>query len=115
VSKQKDLISKLRRTTSKGDSAQTTNVREVLTETIQRSTSLYEDLDSLMRRCDIIRAFMKEFLRSNPLEGQQKYGIVSHSFIIACLTADGLNKEDPLGLSNYTWLENCQATTYNKY
>ena len=50
---------------------------------------------------------MKENLRMNPLEGDEKYGIVCHSMICATLTAKGLDENDKMGFKGYTWLKNC--------
>jgi hypothetical protein len=55
---------------------------------------------------------MTEYKRMNPLEDQEKYGVVCHSMIIAALTASGHDPTHPKGLANYTWLSNCQLLPY---
>lgn len=67
----------------------------------------FEDCESLLRRGAVIKGFMKENLRMNPLEGDEKYAIVCHSMIIATLTAEGLDESDKMGYKNYKWLHNC--------
>jgi hypothetical protein len=112
VGKQKEIISQLRKTG--GETLQKTNVMEVMKATLPKYEP-FEDSESLWRRAGILREFMKENLRSNPLEGQQKYAIVCHSMIIACLTADGIDESDKTGFKGYTWCENCQNIPFNKY
>ena len=50
---------------------------------------------------------MKENLRINQLKGDEKYGIVCHSMIIATLTAKGIDETDKMGFKDYIWLQNC--------
>ena len=75
----------------------------------------FEDNESLLRRAWIIKDFMKEYLRTNPLEGQQKYGIVCHSVIIGAMTAEGMDKDGHYGFKNPTVALNCQHITFNKF
>ena len=50
---------------------------------------------------------MKDNLKVNELRGDEKYGIVSHSVLIASLTAKGIDSKDHRGLKGYAWLKNC--------
>ena len=78
---------------------------EVLQETLPKYPQ-FEDNESLLRRGAGVKEFMRENLRMNPLEGQQKYAIVCHSMLIAALTSDGLTEEPSegsKGLKNLTW------------
>ena len=68
----------------------------------------------LLRRGVVIDDFLKEYLRCNPLNGQQKYGVVCHSMIIATLTSSGLDPNDKKGLKDYVWMQNCQLLPYVK-
>jgi hypothetical protein len=66
----------------------------------------FEDNESMLRRCASVKEFMKENLRMNPLEGQQKYAMVCHSMFVASMTSDGLTEEHAegsKGLKNHTW------------
>jgi len=55
---------------------------------------------------------MAEFLKTNPLDNgkQEKYGMVSHSRILATLTSKGVREDD--SLIDYTWLYNCQMIPF---
>lgn len=66
-----------------------------------------------MRRADVIRDFMRVYLKQTPLSGETKHGVVCHSQIIATLTADELDPSDERGFKNYTWLKNCQILPYD--
>jgi len=78
---------------------------EVMKETLKlpEYQPRFEDPASLLRRRTIVEEFMKEYLRMNPLTGQEKYGIVCHSMLMATMTCEGLNPNDKFGLLNYTW------------
>jgi len=86
---------------------QKTNYKEVMTEVLPTHHPRFEDCESLLRRAEVIKGFMKENLRTNPLEGDEKFAIVCHSMIIATLTAEGLDESDKMGFKNYKWLMNC--------
>jgi hypothetical protein len=76
-------------------------------ETLPKHIPRFEDCESLLRRAEVIKGFMRENLRQNPLENDEKYAIVCHSMIIATLTAEGLDENDKMGFKNYKWLMNC--------
>jgi len=59
---------------------------------------MFENFGNLLARANIIKRFMKENLKANPLEGQEKYALVCHSTIIAALTSEGL--EDPSNMES---------------
>ena len=84
-------------------------------EELPKHTPRFEDCESLLRRADVIKAFMKEYERMNPLTGDEKFGIVCHSQLIATMTAEGLDENDSKGFKGYTWAENCQLLPYFKY
>lgn len=75
---------------------------------------MFENFGNLFARANIIKRFMKENLKANPLEGQEKYALVCHSTIIAAITSEGL--EDPKNpessLVNPTLMLNCQSLPY---
>lgn len=83
-------------------------------ETFKKYEHAFEDPDSLLRRAAVIDEFLKEHLRCNPLQGDQKYGVVCHSMIIATMTSEGPDPSDKRGLKNYTWTANCQLLPYMK-
>lgn len=58
----------------------------------------YENHKDLYERAKIIKTFMREYLTANPLDEttQEKYGVVSHSRIIATLTSSGVGEDDAL-------------------
>lgn len=94
---------------------QKTNVIEVLKETLPKYRPRFEDCKDLLRRADVIRAFMREYLEANPVEGDQKIAIVSHSMIMATMTAEGLDENDIRGFKNYIWPQNCQLLPYSRF
>ena len=56
----------------------------------------FEKHEDLYKRGKVIKNFLREYLKANPLdtEKKEKYCIISHSRIIATLTALGVNPED---------------------
>ena len=58
---------------------------------LSRHKPKFESVPALFSRAKIIKAWMKDNLRMNELKGDEKYGIVSHSMIIATLTAKGVD------------------------
>jgi len=50
---------------------------------------------------------MKTHLDSNPMQGDEKIAIVCHSYIMATMTAEGLDENDKIGFKGYTWPSNC--------
>ena len=73
----------------------------------------FEDCESLLRRAAVLKDFMREYVRMNPLAGGQKNAIVCHSMLIATMTAEGLDENDKMGYKNYVWTANCQVLPYN--
>jgi hypothetical protein len=69
----------------------------------------FETHQDLFERGRVIKSFLNEYLHSHPLkhEMKEKYCIISHSRIIATLTALGVNKEDD-SLLEYVWFKNCE-------
>ena len=65
------------------------NHKEVILKKLVESYPRYETHADLFQRAKVIKSFLLEYLRSNPLniEKQEKYCIVSHSRIIAAMTA----------------------------
>lgn len=97
------------------EAPQKTNYIEVMNEVLPTHHPRFEDCESLLRRADVIRGFMRENLRANPLQGDEKYGIVCHSMIIATLTAKGLDENDKMGFKDYKWLQNCQSLAFSDF
>ena len=64
----------------------------------------------------MIKKFLREYLEKNPLDKdkKEKYCIVSHSRIIATLTALGVNPEDD-SLIEYVWFKNCEMQVFDKF
>ena len=96
VRKQQEIISQLVKTNPEAnhEAPQKTNVIEVLKSTFAKYDKAFEDVDSLLRRATVIDDFLKEHLRCNPLEGDQKYAVVCHSMIIATMTSEGADPSD---------------------
>lgn len=94
---------------------QKTNIKEVLTEVLPTFHPRFEDCESLLRRGEVFKEFMREYQRMNKLEGDEKFGVVCHSMFIATLTAEGLDESDKMGFKNYVWCQNCQLLPFNKY
>ena len=92
---------------------QKTNVVEVMQKTFPKYKQ-FEDAGDLLRRAAVIDEFLTEFLRANPLQGEQKHAIVCHSMIMATLTSAGADPADKYGLKDYTWPANCQLLPYDK-
>ena len=67
----------------------------------------FEETQDLLDRKVVIDKFLKTYLNHHPLEGTEKYGVVCHSMIMATLTSKGINYDDPRGLKDYTWPDNC--------
>ena len=90
VDKQKLIVEKLKKINPEPnhEAPQRTNYKEVMVEILPQFEPRFEDADSLLRRAVVIREFMKEYLRVNPLPEGQRNAIVCHSQIIATMTAD---------------------------
>lgn len=58
---------------------------------------------------------MREYITANPLDQskQEKYGVISHSRILATLTASGVSEDGEL--LDFTWLKNCQMIPFHNY
>jgi len=76
---------------------------EVLKATLPTYKPRFEDAESLLRRADVIREFMREYLRAHPMEGDEKIAITCHSMLIATMTAEGPDENDSKGLKGYIW------------
>ncbi len=83
---------------------------------IKKGNPRYEDHFDLYDRAKLIKHFLAEYLRTHPLdqETQEKYGVISHSRIIATMTSKGVNKEDG-SLIDYSWFSNCEMRAFNDY
>jgi hypothetical protein len=59
---------------------------------------------------------MKEYLEGNPLNDEkcEKYGLISHSTIIASLTAKGVDPETGL-LVDFIWFKNCEMRPFHNF
>lgn len=103
LAKQKEMILSLRR-----DDQGEINHVEVILERLASHHPRYENHKDLYERATIIKTFMREYLNANSLDHttQEKYAIVSHSRIIATLTASGVGEDD--SLLDYQWFKNCE-------
>lgn len=74
------------------------NNLDVILEKLTSHHPRYENHKDLFERAKIIRTFMREYITAYPLDNanQEKYGIVSHSRIIATMTASGIGEDDSL-------------------
>jgi hypothetical protein len=70
----------------------------------------------LYARAQVIKKFLREYITANPLDNgkQEKYGIISHSRIIATMTAKGHKEEDD-SLVDFIWFENCEMRPFEHY
>ena len=89
-------------------------MNEVLKEIIP-TYKRFEDSPDLLKRADVINKFMRRYLDSNPMQGDEKIAIVCHSFIMAAMTAEGLDKNEKYGFKGFIWPQNCQLLPYSKY
>ncbi|CDW86509.1 UNKNOWN [Stylonychia lemnae] len=110
LEKQKDMIKNLR----KDESGEINNV-DVIIERLGAHNPRYETHSDLFKRAQIIKTFMREYLISHPLDhsSQEKYGLVSHSRIMATLTASGVNEKEEL--LDYYWLQNCEMRAFTDF
>jgi hypothetical protein len=76
----------------------------------------FETHQDLFQRAKVIKRYLKEYLICNPLNHdlKEKYCIISHSRIIATLTALGVNPEDD-SLLEYVWFKNCEMQIFDKF
>lgn len=63
----------------------------------------------------MIKQYLREYLTANPLDNakQEKYGIISHSRIIATMTAKGVTEDDEL--IDFIWFQNCEMRPFHNY
>ena len=109
LQKQRDLVMDLR-----ANEAGELNHKEVILERLRAHEPRYENHKDLYARAKVIKQFMREYISANPLEGQEKYAVISHSRIIATLTATGYREEDD-SLVDYVWFKNCEMRPYEAY
>lgn len=111
LQKQKDLILSL-----KVDDTGKVNYQEVILERLKVHEPRYENHKDLYARAKVIKQFLREYITANPLDAakKEKYGIISHSRIIATMTATGHREEDD-ELIDYVWFKNCEMRPYHAY
>jgi hypothetical protein len=75
----------------------------------------YEDHYDLYARAKVIKQYLREYLIANPLDEQkqEKYGVISHSRIIATLTSKGVDKEGEL--IDFLWFKNCEMLPFHDF
>ena len=84
-----------------------TNYQEVMKEVFPQHVPRFESPEDLLRRRKLIEGFMRQHLRTSPLQGSQKHAVVTHSMLMAAMTAEGTDDTDDKGLKGYTWAANC--------
>jgi len=50
---------------------------------------------------------LNRHLKTNPLRRTQRHAVITHSMLMAGMTAEGADDTDKRGFRNYTWAENC--------
>jgi hypothetical protein len=110
LTKQKDLVLSLK-VDEKGES----NHQEVLLERLKAHHPRYENHKDLYARAKVIKQFLREYITANPLNEvkQEKYGVISHSRIIATMTAKGVDENDEL--IDFTWFQNCEMRPFHDF
>ena len=69
----------------------------------------FETKDAIYERAQIVKQFCRDFLLANPVEGDEKIGFVTHSTLIAAVTADGFEGEGrDAHLTNFLFPANCE-------
>jgi hypothetical protein len=70
---------------------------------------MFENAQALLDRAEAIKQWMKQVVAANPVSTDEKFAVICHSKIIAALTAEGLDPNDPrgIGFKNYSFLDNC--------
>lgn len=93
-----------------------TNHKDVLLAKLIENPPRYETHADLYERGKVIKRFLREYLENNPLDVDKKerYCIISHSRIIATLTALGVNPEDD-SLIEFVWFKNCEMQVFDKF
>jgi hypothetical protein len=81
VELQKAVIEKLKKINPEPNhlGRQKTNIREVMVEVLPQYEPRFEDCGSLLRRAIVLRDFLKEYLRMNPLPEGHRNCVVAHS------------------------------------
>jgi hypothetical protein len=93
-----------------------TNHQEVILSKLVAHEPRYEDHRDLYSRAKIIKQYLREYITANPLDHskQEKYGIISHSRIIATMTSKGVREEDN-ELIDYVLFKNCEMRPFHDY
>ena len=109
--KQKDLILNL-----KIDDSGKPNHQEVILSRLVTHEPRYENHKDLYARAKVIKQFLREYITANPLnhEKQEKYAIISHSRIIATMTATGYREEGD-EIIDFVWFQNCEMRPFHNY
>ena len=84
-----------------------TNYIDVMLQVLPTHEPSFEAAPHMLQRAEAIKGFLRKQLELDPVEGDQKYGVVCHSMIMAALTAEGLDDSDRTGFKDYIWPENC--------
>lgn len=110
LKKQKDLILSLQ-VNEKGE----INHQDVILERLVAHHPRYENHKDLFARAKVIRQYLREYLNANHLDEskQEKYGVISHSRIIATLTSKGVTEDDEL--IDFIWFKNCQMLPFHDF
>ena len=70
----------------------------------------FETKQEIYDRGQRVKAFLKEFRRSHPLEADEKIVVVSHSTLLSSLTASGYTGEGATSkLKDHIWPSNCEV------
>lgn len=70
----------------------------------------FETEAEIFVRAQRCREFLKEYLRANPVNADEKIAVVCHSKIIAGMTAKGVDSDGKL--KDFFWPENCQQLPF---
>jgi len=84
-----------------------TNYQEVMKEVLPQYEPRLESSEDLLRRRKLIEGFLNRHLKTNPLRRTQRHAVITHSMLMAGMTAEGADDTDKRGFRNYTWAENC--------
>ena len=85
-------------------------IYEQVKEHYEQEKDYVESNLMIYNRAQQLKAFMREYLRNNPLrhQEQEKYGLVCHGHIITSLYARGMKMDDP---PKRAWVEDCYIDT----
>jgi len=91
------------------------NHQEVLLERLKAHHPRYENHKDLFQRAKVIKQYLREYINANPLdhEKQEKYAVISHSRIIATMTAKAVDENDEL--LDFIWFQNCEMRPFHDY